>query len=220
MLTALLRGFGHLFEPGVRKFLLYGLALAVACLAATWAVVAWLLTTTAVSSIGWVDSVVDILGGLATLVVTLLLFPAVFGAMCTVFTESVVVAVERRHHPHLGEARGAPVVAALAAGLRLLVLGLVLNVVLLPLLLLGPVYPVAWVCVQGLLLGREYFELVALRRLPPAEAVALRRERRWSAWGMGALSAMLLMVPFVNLLVPFALAGGMVHLVHGVRRTS
>lgn len=220
MLTALLRGFGHLFEPGVRHYLLYGLALAVACFAATWGLVAWVLATTAVSSIGWLDTVLDVLGGLATLVVTWLLFPAVFGAMCTVFTESVVAAVERRHHQRLGEARGAPLAAALAAGLRLLVLGLVLNLVLLPLLLLGPVYPVAWVCVQGLLLGREYFELVALRRMPPAEAAALRRARRGSAWGMGAVAAMLLMVPFVNLLVPFALAGGMVHLVHDRSRSG
>lgn len=219
MVTALVRGFGHLFEPGVRRYLLYGLLLAVACFAATWALVAWLLTATALTSIGWIDTVLDVLGGLATLVLTWLLFPTVFGAMCTLFTESVVAAVERRHHGRLGEARGAPVAAALLAGMRLLALGLALNVLLLPLLFLGPVYPVAWVCVQGLLLGREYFELVALRRLPPAEAAALRRQCRGSAFGMGAVAALLLMVPFVNLLVPFALAGGMVHLVHDDHRS-
>lgn len=219
MLTALVRGFGHLFEPGVRRYLLYGLLLAVCCFAATWALVAWLLTATALTSIGWVEAVLDVLGGLATLVLTWLLFPSVFGAMCTLFTESVVAAVERRHQPHLGEARGAPLTAALLAGMRLLALGLLLNVLLLPLLFLGPAYPVAWVFVQGLLLGREYFELVALRRLPPAEAVALRRKCRGSAFGMGAIAALLLMVPFLNLLVPFALAGGMVHLVHDPRRS-
>lgn len=219
MLTALVRGFGHLFEPGVRRYLLYGLLLALACFAATWAMVGWLLATTTLTSIGWIEAVLDVLGGLATLVLTCLLFPSVFGAMCTLFTESVVAAVERRHHGRLGEARGSPLGAALLAAARLLGLGLLLNVLLLPLLFLGPVYPVAWVCVQGLLLGREYFELVALRRLPPAEAAALRRKCRGSAFGMGAIAAMLLMVPFLNLLVPFALAGGMVHLVHGDRRT-
>lgn len=219
MLTALVRGFGHLFEPGVRRYLLYGLLLAVCCFAATWVLVAWLLTATALTSIGWIETVLDVLGGLATLVLTWLLFPTVFGAMCTLFTESVVAAVERRHHPHLGEARGAPLTAALLAGMRLLALGLLLNVLLLPLLFLGPAYPVAWVCVQGLLLGREYFELVALRRLPPAEARALRRKCRGSAFGMGAIASLLLMVPFLNLLVPFALAGGMVHLVHAPRRS-
>lgn len=219
MLTALVRGFGHLFEPGVRRYLLYGLLLAVACVVATWALVAWLLTATALTSIGWIDAVLDFFGGFATLFLTYLLFPSVFGAMCTLFIESVVAAVERRHHGRLGEARGASMTAALFAGVRLLGLGLLLNVLLLPLLFLGPVYLAASVCVQGLLLGREYFELVALRRLPPAEAAALRRKCRGSAFGMGAIAAMLLMVPFLNLLVPFALAGGMVHLVHDGRRT-
>jgi uncharacterized protein involved in cysteine biosynthesis len=69
--------------------------------------------------------------------------------------------------------------------------------------------------VNGYLLGREYYELVALRRLP---AVPLRG--RWRAERprlvlAGAIIAFLLTVPVLNLVAPIIATAFMVHLFHG-----
>ena len=45
------------------------------------------------------------LGGLATLVLTFILFPAVVSVAMGFFVEEVAEAVEERHYPHLGAPR-------------------------------------------------------------------------------------------------------------------
>ena len=93
--------------------------------------------------------------------------------------------------------------SSIVAAVRLLVLGLLANVLLLVLLVVVPVvYPFAWLVVNGWLLGREYFELVGLRRLPRADANALRGRAGGEVWLIGATIALGSAVPVVNLIAP------------------
>jgi CysZ protein len=69
-------------------------------------------------------------------------------------------------------------------------------------LTVAPLAPFVFWLVNGFLLGREYFQLVALRRLSPAEAAALRRRHAGRIWLAGTAMAVPLSVPVVNLLVP------------------
>mgnify|MGYP006433068489 FL=1 len=91
---------------------------------------------------------------------------------------------------------------------------------MLPLLLAGPLFPFVFYSVNGYLLGREYFELVALRRLGPAEATALRKRNGFKLFMTGALIAFLLTVPVVNLLAPIIATGMMVHLFEDFRNRA
>ena len=93
-----------------------------------------------------------------------------------------------------------------------------LNIVLLPFLLIPPVFPFVFYGVNGYLLGREYFELVALRRLGAREARALRLARRGPLILAGALVAVLLTIPVVNLVAPVVATAAMVHLFEAWRR--
>ncbi len=60
----------------------------------------------------------------------------------------------------------------------------------------------ASIAANGWLLGREYFELAALRHLSLAEAGALRRENGGAVWAVGVLIALTSMVPLLNLVAP------------------
>ena len=71
-------------------------------------------------------------------------------------------------------------------------------------LLVAPLAPLVFWLVNGFLLGREYFQLVAMRRLGPDGAAALRRRHFWRIWLAGTPMAVPLSVPVVNLLVPIA----------------
>jgi CysZ protein len=70
----------------------------------------------------------------------------------------------------------------------------------------------ATVLVNGWLLGREYFELVALRHLKRSAADALRRRHSGSIFWAGLVISVLTLVPIINLIAPLFAASFMVHL--------
>ena len=83
-------------------------------------------------------------------------------------------------------------------------------------LIVPPLGVITFYLVNGYLLGREYFELVALRRLDPATATALRRRYRWRVLIAGIVIAVLVSIPFVNLLAPVLGTAFMVHVFQGI----
>jgi uncharacterized protein involved in cysteine biosynthesis len=61
------------------------------------------------------------------------------------------------------------------------------------------------------LLGREYFELAAMRFHPPEQAKALRQRHASTVFGAGLLIAMFVSIPIVNLATPLFATALMVH---------
>lgn len=220
MIAAWLRAFSQLGDPPVRRVLFRSVALSAVAFALLWIGVAALLTRTALFEVGWLDTVTDVLGGLATLVLTWLLFPAVLSAIIGLFLEEVAGAVEERHYPDLGPARGIGFFAGLLVAVRFLLVLIVANLLLLALLLVPPVFPFAFYAVNGYLLGREYLEMVALRRMSAREARDLRRRNRVALVVFGVASTLMLTVPLLNLVAPVAATAAMVHHVEAWRRSS
>jgi CysZ protein len=68
--------------------------------------------------------------------------------------------------------------------------------------------------VNGILTGREYYEIVALRRLSRVDMDASRRQNRWAYFLTGTCIAALALVPVVNLLAPVMGIAMMVHVFH------
>ena len=67
---------------------------------------------------------------------------------------------------------------------------------------------------NGFLLGREYFQLAAMRRIGREGARALRRRHLPQIWLAGCLMAVPLSIPLVNLLIPILGAATFTHLYH------
>jgi CysZ protein len=80
----------------------------------------------------------------------------------------------------------------------------------------GPAAPLVFWALNGYLLGREYFQLAAMRRLGRAGAKALRKRHFFQVWMAGILMAVPLSVPLVNFLVPVLGAATFTHLFHRV----
>ena len=74
-----------------------------------------------------------------------------------------------------------------AMGLRFAVLSILVNIVVLLLTLFTGVGFVSFFLLNGYLLGREYFELAAIRHLAPADAVALRRRTSGQVYLAGVI---------------------------------
>ncbi|MFN7588864.1 MAG: EI24 domain-containing protein [Planctomycetota bacterium] len=217
MVKALLRALGQLDDPTVQKVLGGAFLLAVASFALLWWLVGSWLLSTSLLQIGWLDSAIDALGGVATLLLTWFLFPLLVSSLIGLFLEPVAAAVERRHYPHLGPAAGVPFWTGVWSGVRFLLLVILVNAMLLVLLVVPPAYAVGYYLLNGVLLGREYAELVALRRAPLDEVRALRRAHGLELLAFGVFAAFVATLPIVNLVAPVVLTAMMVHLVAGWR---
>ena len=98
---------------------------------------------------------------------------------------------------------------------------IVLNLVLLPLYLLAlfivGLGAVLFYGLNGYLAGRMYYEVVALRRLPPAEVKAWRKANIGTLWLTGMIIAFLGTIPVLNLIVPVVGTAAMVHVAQTLR---
>jgi uncharacterized protein involved in cysteine biosynthesis len=218
LLAAFAKAFAQLGDSHIRRLIWISIGIAILIFAGLWALVGYILVGTAVFQIAWLEAAVDLLGGLATLVFTWLLFPAVLSACIGLFLERVADAVERKHYPTLPPVRDVPIREVIAATARFLGVMIVCNLLILVFLPFPVFFPFVFYAVNGYLLGREYFELVALRRADIAEVRALRDVYRGRLFVAGVVVAVLLTVPVVNLLTPIVGTAVMVHLFEAWRQ--
>jgi uncharacterized protein involved in cysteine biosynthesis len=220
MISAFAKALGQLGDPAFRRPIGWSLGLAVLVFAALWLIVGFVLTRTAISGLRWIDMTVDVLGGLAAVVLTFILFPGVVAAILSLFADRIVGAVEARHYPHLPAPREQPLSEQVVTALRFLAVVVVLNLAVLPLYLIPVVNALVFYGLNGYLLGREYFEMVAPRRLETEPRRVLWRRRRVGFVLAGVVFAFFSTLPFVNLLAPVVAAATMTHLVESSRRLA
>jgi CysZ protein len=218
MLTQLRLALEDTLAPEQRRALVLSLLLAALLLAVLFLCGGLLLAESRVAGIGWLDALIDVAGSLAAVAVAWLLFPAMTMLILGFFLDGIVASVERRRYPGLEPVRRVGALAGLAGGLRLLGLALLLNLLALPLYLVPPINFFVYYLLNGYLVGREYFELVALRRMDRRAARAMWRRHRFRLVLAGAGVVFLLSLPLINLAAPVMAAAFMLHVVEGLRR--
>lgn len=215
MLSAFALGLGDLRLPAMRRVLVRSVLLAMLLFALLLAGIGVLLASVSITGIAWLDGLIEVLGGLAGMLAAILLFPAATLAILPLLLDDAARAVEARHYPQLAPGRPASLAAQAWAGLRLGVLAVGLNLLALPIVLLLPLVGIGlYLLVNGWLLGREYFELAALRRLDLAGARSARRACAGRVWLGGITLAAIALIPLGNLLVPLLGASSFVHIFH------
>ena len=221
--AAFFKALGQLGDRRFRRVVFLGILLALALLFAVYVLflqAIWWLSPDAINLpvIGPITGMHTLLGWTSVFFMiglSIFLMVPVASAFTGLFLEDVADAVEDQHYPQLPPATP----LSLAEGLRQSVnfLGVVIVVNLGALALypfVGPGIPILFWGVNGYLLGREYFSLVALRRLPPGEVKAMLRRNRWTLWAAGTLMAAPLTVPILNLAIPVLGVATFTHLYH------
>ncbi|MEM9757016.1 MAG: EI24 domain-containing protein, partial [Pseudomonadota bacterium] len=181
--------------------------------------VGWLLPDTFslpfVGEITWLDNAISIAAAPLFLVMSIFLMVPVASAFSGIFLDEIAEAVEARHYPDLPPARSIGVIEGLGDGLKFLGVLIVANLLALILyLLLPPLAPFLFWGLNGFLLGREYAQVVALRRSDAAGARAFRRQHGLTIFAAGVLMVVPLTIPIVNLAVPVLGAATFTHLYH------
>jgi len=226
ILSAFFRALGQI---GDRAFLgVIGLGIALA-LVVLWAMsmglvygLAWLgsIADLSLPFIGAIDPPASVLGwGSFVLMLGLSVFMMVpvASAISSLFLDRVSRAVERRHYAHLSDAAGQPLADALRDSVAFLGILIAANLAAWVLyLFFTPIAILIFWGLNGYLLGREYFQMVAARRVGRLQARALWRSNRLTIWLAGILMAAPLSIPIVNLIVPVLGAATFTHIFHSL----
>ncbi len=224
-----LRALAQISDPRFARVLLKALAVTLGALALVfWAVVGglgWLLPDTVtlpwIGEVGFIDDILSWAAiGLMIALSVVLMVPAAAAAV-GFFLDDVAAAVEARHYPGLPPAEEQPLTGQIADAARFLALVVAVNVAALAIYLtVAPLAPFIFWIVNGFLLGREYFQLVAIRRLPPGEVKALRARNRARIWLAGTAMAVPMSVPVLNLIVPVLGVAVFTHQFHRIAGTA
>ncbi len=225
--TDFFKALTQLGDRRFRRVLWLGVALSLALLTGVYALalmlIQWALPETlSIPLVGPVEGLHSLLSwasALFMLGMSVFLMMPVASVFTGLFLEDVAKAVEDRHYPDLPPVPRLPLSDGLIDSLNFFGLLVAVNFGAFILYgFAGPFVPVVFWAVNGLLLGREYFTLVAMRRLGRAGAKALRRRHAGQIWLAGILMAAPLSVPLVNLLIPVLGAATFTHLFHRLNR--
>jgi uncharacterized protein involved in cysteine biosynthesis len=209
-----------------RAVLLKAAALAVALLALVAIVLHRLLSWLSGSGADWVEGAIGpmahgplaVLGwllafalGLGLFAGAVLLMPAVTALVASFFSDEIAERVERAHYPSEPAGVALPLWRAMLEGIKTALLAVAVYLCAAPFLLLAGIGAVMFFLATAHVLGREYFELAAMRLHPVAEAKALRRANRTAVFVAGMFIAAFVSIPIVNLATPLFGTAFMVH---------
>jgi CysZ protein len=220
MFSALFKAFGQLSDPRLARVLKWGIAAALGSYVLLIVIIWTTLSKVSLFADYWADLGADLAVGGLSMVLPLLFFPALATAFMGPMLDGAVDAVEQRHYPHLPPARVMPNAQVILGALRFLGLTILVNLIALPvyiMLLFTGLTAVLAVLVNGYLLGREYFELAALRRLDPPAARLVFKANLGKIWLSGAFISFVFSVPLLNLAAPVLAAAFMTHVTHSLQ---
>ena len=226
MLDAVLKALGQMFSRPFRAVLLKSAGLAIAFLVVMAIVLFRLLEWLSGTGVKWLEVTIGpaaqgplaVLGwivavalGVGLFAGAVLLMPAVTALVASFFADEIAALVERSHYPGDPPGVALPPWLATTEGVKTAALAVMVYLCALPFLLFAGAGAVLFFIATAWLLGREYFQLAAMRFHPLADAKALRRKHRATVLAAGLFIAGFVSIPILNLATPLFGTALMVH---------
>ncbi|MGY3531594.1 sulfate transporter family protein [Bradyrhizobium sp. USDA 4452] len=161
--------------------------------------------------------IISISAGLGVVLGGIFLMPAITSLVASLFVDDVADHVEREHYPADHPGVALPVTLATIEGVKTALLTVLVYLVALPFVLFAGAGFIIFFIATAWLLGREYFELAAMRFRSPDDAKAMRKENAATVFTAGLFIAAFVSIPIINLATPLF---GMAFMVHMYKRLS
>ena len=232
MLDAAVKALSQILSPPMRSILWRAIGLALTLIFVLATGLQRLLSWFAVSGEVWAEAmlgpsfhtplnilawIVSIAAGLGVVFGAVFLMPAITSLIASIFVDEVADHVERRHYPAERPGTALPLGVAMTEGIKTALLTILVYLIALPFVFLAGAGFIAFFIATAWLLGREYFELAAMRFRPPAEAKAMRKQNAATVFTAELVIATFVSIPIVNLATPLF---GMAFMVHMHKRLS
>ncbi len=225
--TSFAAALSQMTDPRFRGVLAQGIGLTILLLLGLYAFafwgIAWLVPDTMtlpwIGEFGVSNTLLSWGSLLLMLVLSVFLMVPVASAFTGLFLDDVADAVEDRHYPALGPALHVGLAENIRESLTFLVIILLANLAAL-ILYFTPLAPFVFYGLNGFLLSREYYRMIAVRRLGRREAGQSYRRNMLTIWVAGILMAVPLSIPILNLVIPILGVATFTHIFHGLNRTT
>ena len=229
MIKAFSQALSQLGDVSFRRVIWIGLTGSAVMFVVLWLTVGFFLLNTEIFNFDGllgvlntpIEWMTDIFGAAAVIFLSWLLFPAIVSVIVSFFLEDAAQAVEAKHYPNLPQSRRQGTTEMVTVTLKFAGLAIMLNILALPiyavLFFIGPFNLFVFYALNGYLLGREFFDLVAHRRATPDQARHLREAHKGQLFLAGVVIAFMMTIPIVNLIASAIATAAMVHLTQSWR---
>ncbi|MDE1933366.1 sulfate transporter family protein [Bradyrhizobium sp.] len=232
MIEAAVRALSQILSPPMRSILWRSIGLALVLIAVLAIGLQRLLSWLATSGEVWAEAalgpsfqtpldilawIISIAAGLGVVFGAVLLMPAITSLVASFFVDEVADHVEREYYPAERPGNALPLGVAIPEGVKTSLLTILVYLIVLPLVWFAGAGFIIFFLATAWLLGREYFELAAMRFRPPQEAKAMRKDNAAAVFTAGLFIAAFVSIPIVNLATPLF---GMAFMVHMHKRLS
>jgi CysZ protein len=232
MIDAAFKALMQILSPPMRAILYKAIGLALVLIVVLAIGLQRLLSWFATSGENWAETVlgsgfhtplnilawiVSIAAGLGVVFGAVFLMPAITSLVASIFVDDVADHVEREYYPMERVGAALPLGLAVSEGTKTALLNILVYLVALPFVFLAGAGFIIFFIATAWLMGREYFELAAMRFRSPAEAKAMRKQNAATIFTAGLVIAAFVSIPIVNLATPLF---GMAFMVHMHKRLS
>ena len=232
MLDAAVKALTQILSPQMRSILWRSIGLALALVTVLAIGLQRLLSWFAVNGEAWLEAllgpgfhtsinvlawILSIAAGLGVVLGGIFLMPAITSLVASIFVDEVADHVEHKHYPADAPGVALPLGVAIPEGIKTALLTVLVYLIALPFLLFAGAGFLIFFFATAWLVGREYFELAAMRFRSPAEAKAMRKHHAATVFTAGLFIAAFVSIPIVNLATPLF---GMALMVHMHKRLS
>ena len=227
MIEAAVKALGEILSPPMRSILWRSIGLALVLITALSIGLQRLLSWLATSGESWAEAalgagahtplyvlswIVSVAAGVGIVFGAILLMPAITSLVASLFVDEIADHVEREHYPAEPPGVALPFALAMHHGAKTALLTILVYLIVLPFVFIAGIGFIGFFIATAWLLGREYFELAAMRFRSPEEAKAMRRDNAATIFTAGLIIAAFVSIPVVNLATPLFGMAFMVHM--------
>ncbi|MEO1745524.1 MAG: sulfate transporter family protein [Pseudomonadota bacterium] len=239
VIAATRKALGELFDPAMRQVFWKAIGLTIASLILLWFGLVWTMEAVVPVVGSWFGMELVVFsvpiaaqfGGPAAVIATILfgllsaamlafLIGPVSAAIAGIFLDEVAEHVERQDYPGDQPGTALPVGQSIIMSVKFFGIVIVGNLLAILLWFVPGITLIAFFAVNGYLLGREYFQLAAMRFHNEADTKALFSANSRHVLLAGFVIAGFMAIPLLNLLTPLFGAALMVHLHKAIEATT
>jgi len=226
MIDAFTKALAQMFAPTLRRVLMKAVGLALLLIIIVGIILQRMLSALAQHGADWAEQasgfaphaawsalawLLSIMASLGIVTGALFLMPTITALIGSFFVDETAEAVEREYYPAEPVGHALPFLRAMIEGAKIATLSLVVYFCALPFILFAGLGVIILFLANSYLLGREYFELAAMRFRPPFEAKAMRKANQTYVFLAGMVIAVFVSIPVINLATPIFAMAFMVH---------
>jgi hypothetical protein len=159
-----------------------------------------------------IERISDVFGGVFALVVTIYFFPVLLTFFVSFFIEEIAFEIEKIHYQDLKNPREIPFMENLSCAVRFGFKAFFINIFALFFMIIPVIGVLFYYIINGLLVSREYFQIISLRRIKDKEVMRLYKKRSKKYILAGIFVVFLMTLPIINIFAPIIATSMFVHL--------